>query len=319
MNTIVSKITSLSVYGMGGLLILSSLLWLTGCQNTSNRSSIKEVKATVATAIPTPATTVPPPQLITKVNNARRVVALTSLSADITNRLSPTRLVGITGSTLLEKNPAFSKLPRVAEGRTPPNLEKIVALKPDLVIGAAGMHDGVLAQLQNSGIPTLATKVDRWEALSELTKTLASSLQADSAPLLKSYQGYFKPKPTKTASTLILASDQPLLAPNSKSWAGDLLTQFGVKNVIADLQGKSQFAGYLTLSPEKVVTIDPDVIILINAPGTDIAKVKANPLFKNLKATKNNRVYVFDYYGLVNPGSVTAIDRATKQLRQIYR
>ena len=137
--------------------------------------------------------------------------------------------------------------------------------------------------------------------------------------LLKAYTGYFNPKPTKTATTLILAGEQPLLAPNSKSWAGDLLAQFGVKNVVADLQGKSQFAGYVTLSPEKVITIDPDAIILINAPGTDIDKVKANPIFKQLKASKNNRMYVFDYYGLVNPGSITSIERATKQLRQIYR
>ena len=266
-----------------------------------------------------PAVKLPSANLTAKIGKAQRVVALTSLSADIVHRLSPTRLIGITGSELLTKNLAFSKLPRVAEGRTPPNLEKIVALKPDLVIGAAGMHDQVLTQLKNSGIPILATKVDRWEALSSLTKTLAQSVEADPAPLLKSYQGYFKPKPTKAAATLILASDRPLLAPNSKSWAGDLLTQFGIKNVVADLQGKSQFAGYLTLSPEKVVTIDPDVIILINAPGTDMKAVKANPLFKNLKATKNNRIYVFDYYGLVNPGSVSAIDLSTKKLRQIYQ
>ena len=44
-----------------------------------------------------------------------------------------------------------------------------------------------------------------------------------------------------------------------------------------------------------------------------------NPLLKQLKATKNNRVYVFDYYGLVNPGSVGSIERATKQLREIYQ
>jgi iron complex transport system substrate-binding protein len=181
------------------------------------------------------------------------------------------------------------------------------------------MHDGFLQQLKNSRIPVLATKVDRWDALASLTKTLAKSVRADPSPLLKSYQGYFKPQPTRVLSTLILASDQPLLAPNSQSWAGDLLNQFGVKNVVADLQGKSQFSGYLTLSPEKVVTIDPEVIILINAPGSDISKIKANPLFKGLKAPKNNRVYVFDYYGLVNPGSVSSIDRATKQLCQIYR
>jgi iron complex transport system substrate-binding protein len=276
---------------------------LTGCQNTPPRELATPPAVNSATQIPA----------------AQRIVALTSLSADILQRLSPNKLVGITGSQLLEQNPAFSKLPRVADGRTPPNLERIVALKPDLVIGSTGMHDRVLEQLKSMGIPILSTKIDRWDALADLTKTLATSVRTDPAPLLKSYAGYVNPKPSKTAPTLILASDQPLLAPNSQSWAGDLLTQFGIKNVVADLQGKSQFSGYLTLSPEKVVTIDPDTIILINAPGTDIDKVKANPLLKQLKATKNNRVYVFDYYGLVNPGSVDAIEQATKQLRQIYQ
>jgi iron complex transport system substrate-binding protein len=319
MRSSISKLTFLSVYGIAGLLILSSLLWLTGCQNTGTQVSTTNAEIKLPPAISSPAVRVPTTDRLAKVNTAQRVVALTSLSADIIQRLSPKRLVGITGSELLKKNAALSKLPRVAEGRTPPNLEQIVALKPDLVIGSAGMHDQVLAQLKNSGIPTLATKVDRWEALSALTTTLAEAVQADPAPLLKSYRGYFSPKPKKASATLILAGEQPLLAPNSQSWAGDLLAQFGVKNVVADLQGKSQFAGYLTLSPEKVVALDPDTIILINAPGTDIAKVKANPIFKQLKASKNNRIYVFDYYGLVNPGSVTAIDTATKQLRQIYR
>ena len=250
---------------------------------------------------------------------AQRVVALTSLSADIIQRLSPAKLVGVGGSSLLSSNPAFSKLPRVSEGRTPPSLEKIVALQPDLVIGAEGMHDQVLSKLQELGIRTIATKFDRWSNLTELTKQLAAAVQVEPTALLKSYEGYLASKPKKTASTLILASEQPLLAPNSKSWAGDLLTQFGAKNVVADLQGKSQFAGYLTLSPEKVVEIDPEVVILIQAPGTDINKIKANPVLKGLKATKNNRVYVFDYYGLVNPGSIESIDRATKQLQKIYQ
>ena len=310
-----SKFSFLAVYGLGGLLILTSFFWLSGCKSNADRLAA----TTTPNSVPPPTATITAANLTAKIGKAERVVALTSLSADIIQRLSPNKLVGITGSNLLEKNPAFSKLPRVAEGRTPPNLEKIVALKPDLVIGANGMHDQVLAQLKNSGIQVLATKVDRWEALPELTKTLASSVGANPVPLLKAYTSYFNPKPTKTAATLILAGEQPLLAPNSKSWAGDLLAQFGVKNVVADLQGKSQFAGYVTLSPEKVITIDPDAIILINAPGTDIDKVKANPIFKQLKASKNNRMYVFDYYGLVNPGSITSIERATKQLRQIYR
>lgn len=294
-----------SVYSLWGnlskALVLTTLLCLVSCSNS------------------TTSTTQPSSATVTASTVAQRVVALTSLSADIVHRLNPQKLVGVTGSTLLAKNSALNALPKVAEGRTPPNLEKIVALKPDLVIGAEGMHDQVLSKLKDMGIQTVATKLDRWTALADLTKTLATATGADPTALLKSYEGKFSPKSTKAISTLIIASEQPLLAPNSKSWAGDLLTQFGAKNIAADLQGKSPFAGYLTLSPEKVVTADPEVVILINAPGTDISKVKANPVLKGLKATKKNQIYVFDYYGLVNPGSLDAIDTATAQLQKIYQ
>jgi iron complex transport system substrate-binding protein len=290
------------------LIILGGLLAIVGCQSTP-----KQLVSPSPSSKPSTANSSQNP-----IKSASRVVALTSLSADIIYRLSPNKLVGVTGSKLIDRHPGLSKSTRVAEGRTPPNLEKIVALQPDLVIGSAGMHDQVLAQLQQSGIQTLATKIDRWEALPELTKTLAQAVEADPEPLLKSYQGYFDPKPNQTASTLILASDRPLLSPNSQSWAGNLLTQLGIKNVVANLQGKSQFSGYITLSPEKLVEIDPEVLILINTPNADINRVKDNPLFKQLKATKNNRVYVLDYYGLVNPGSIEAIEQATKRLRQIF-
>jgi iron complex transport system substrate-binding protein len=300
-----------SVYSLWGnlskALVLTTLLCLASCSNSTTSTTQPSSSATVTASTGAKATV------------AQRVVALTSLSADIVHRLNPQKLVGVTGSTLLAKNAALNALPKVAEGRTPPNLEKIVALKPDLVIGAEGMHDQVLSKLKDMGIQTVATKLDRWTALADLTKTLATATGADPTALLKSYEGKFSPKSTKASSTLIIASEQPLLAPNSKSWAGDLLTQFGAKNIAADLQGKSPFAGYLTLSPEKVVTADPEVVILINAPGTDISKVKANPVLKGLKATKKNQIYVFDYYGLVNPGSLDAIDTATAQLQKIYQ
>jgi iron complex transport system substrate-binding protein len=302
MKISLDRLAKLLLLSIGGAIVLSS------CQTT------KIDPAAVPSASPTSVGSDTQP-----VKTAERVVALTSLSADIIHRLQPNKLVGVTGSKLLESHPVLSKTVRVGEGRTPPNLEKIVALKPDLVIGAAGMHDGVLGQLQQSGIQTIATKVDRWESLAELTKQLATAVGADPQPLLASYQGYFDSKPTKTSPTLILAGDKPLLAPNGQSWAGDLLTQFDVKNVVKDLQGKSEFSGYLTLSPENLIAIDPEVLILIQAPGTDIDRVKSNPLFKNLKASKNNRIHVFDYYGLVNPGSVEAIADTAKKLRQIYQ
>ena len=75
---------------------------------------------------PSPAATKTATASAPKIKSASRVIALTSLSADILYRLDQTKLVGIAGSQLLAKNPGFAALPRMSEGRTPPNLEKIV-------------------------------------------------------------------------------------------------------------------------------------------------------------------------------------------------
>ena len=74
-------------------------------------------------------------------NKISRVVALTSLSADLVNYLSNESLLGIPGSSLLKNNKDFSNKTVISSGRMPPDLEKILSLKPDLVIGAKGFHD----------------------------------------------------------------------------------------------------------------------------------------------------------------------------------
>ncbi len=246
---------------------------------------------------------------------ANRVVALTSLSADIIQRLDKTKLVGMPGSRLLSSNPAFSQVTKVSEGRVQPNLEKIMALKPDLVVGAKGFHDPILTKLEGMGIRTLLTEVNRWSALEDLTQTLATSIQADPTALLASYKTFINPV-SQSQSTLVLVSRQPLLAPNKTSWTGDLLTQFQAKNLVADLQGSSSFSGYVTLSPEKVLQSNPDILLVVDTGQGEVEKMKTEPFWSKLKATQGDRVYVFDYYGLVNPGSIDAIQDACKKLKQ---
>jgi iron complex transport system substrate-binding protein len=268
----------------------------------------------------TTASTQQPPT--TNINQtAKKVVALSSLAADIISQLDQTKLVGIAGSKLFKDNPQFQKLPRVSEGQNPPNLEKIVALKPDLVIGAEGFSNQTTDKLKQLGIPTYLTQVKTWESLQELTKTLAFSIDADPQPLLNRYKTFLPEKQNPTLSTLVLVSRQPILAPNKNSWAGDLLAKFSTTNLAASLQGSSPVGGYVTLSAEKILLFNPDVIIVVNPPQqTDAAVLdsfKKEAFWKELKATKNNRIYVFDYYGLVNPGSIDAIEKACKQLKQV--
>jgi len=248
-----------------------------------------------------------------------RVVALTPITADIIYRLDSTKLVGMTGSRLLDNNEALQDIPRVNRGRTQPNLEQIVALEPDLVIGAAGFHDQILDKVQSLDVEMLSTRLDSWQSLKELTQTLATTIEADPEPLLESYQQCLPTQtPKQDISTLVLVSRQPMLSPNKDSWAGDLLKQFGAANLVADLQGKSPIKGYVTLSPEKVLQSNPEVLILVNVEGENLDEFKSEPFWKDLRAVQNDQVYVLDYYGFVNSGSVDAIAQACKQLQEIY-
>lgn len=254
---------------------------------------------------------------VKQVESAKRVVALTSLSADIIHRLDSTKLVGIPGSRLLKQTEGFARIERVSEGRTQPNLEKIVALKPDLVVGSEDFHRDTLQKLEQLGIPTLTAKVNSWAALEALTKNLALSINADPKPLLKQYQTLLAQKSNSQLSTLVLVSRQPILAPNKNSWAGDMLAKFNLKNLAAQLQGESQIQGYITLSPEKILQADPDAIFLVENDEKILEQFKSQPFWSQLKAVKNDRVYVFDYYGLVNPGSIDAIAKTCNSLKSI--
>jgi iron complex transport system substrate-binding protein len=249
---------------------------------------------------------------------AKRIVSLTSLASDILARLDQSKLVGISGSSLLQDKAQLKDLPRVSEGRSLPNLEKVVALKPDLVIGAIGFHDQIADKLKQLGIPSLLYEVKSWESLESLTTTLATTVKADAKPLLDNFRKLQQIESQSELSVLVLVSRQPILSPNKQSWAGDMLAKFKIKNVVAELQGNSPMQGYVTLSAEKILQINPDALILIDTGGEKVLEqFKTQPFWNQLKAVNQNKVYVFDYYGLVNPGSVDAIATASEKLKQV--
>ncbi|GAB4218653.1 MAG: ABC transporter substrate-binding protein [Synechococcales cyanobacterium] len=247
-----------------------------------------------------------------------RVVALTTLTADLILRLAPTHLIGIPSGRLLDGDPRFADIPRLGLGNAP-NIEQIVALKPDWVVGAAGFHTGLAERLQSLGIPSYLTQVNGWEDLGTTIQTLATTLNRDPQILLDPYTQVLPAvMPATRPKTLLLVGTQPLLSPNKDSWAGDLLSRWGADNVTATLQSQGQFRGYVTLSPEKVLEINPEVILLVNPENPDPQTTfQERPFWRQLRAVQNQRVHVLDYYGLVNPGSWEKVLAAVEQLQKI--
>jgi iron complex transport system substrate-binding protein len=74
---------------------------------------------------------------------------------------------------------------------------------------------------------------------------------------------------------------------------------------------------FATLSPEKILKEDLETVLLVDNGDNILGQFRAEPYWKQLQAVKRDRVYVFDYYGLVNPGSIGSIEKTCTQLRKI--
>ena len=252
-------------------------------------------------------------------NKIARVVALTSLSADLVNYISNESLLGIPGSSLLKNNNDFSSKTIVSSGRMPPDLEKILSLKPDLVIGAKGFHDRTLSKLNSLGINTLSTSISSLEDLDILYKQIALKLNTKTNALEDILANCYSKNnnKNKNKNLVVLVSSKPILSPNQDSWAGNLVSSFKLNNLASDITNKTEFKGYVNLSPEWLIKSQPENILVIKTPGSDLSQYSSMSIWNKLEAVKNNKIYTFDYYGLINAGGINAINKACQKLSSI--
>tara|TARA_Y100001968_G_scaffold320163_1_gene352753 strand:- start:1363 stop:1986 length:624 start_codon:yes stop_codon:yes gene_type:complete len=204
----------------------------------------------------------------------------------------------------------------------PPNLEKILKLKPDLVIGSAGFHQKTLKNINKLGIETLSVSINNFDDLEKLFSNIKLKLSENSNLNLKNiipycYKQRNRSNAVKNNQILVLVSSKPLLSPNSKSWAGNMINRFGLINLTSNLDSKSQFKGYVNLSPEWVLKSKASKLITIKTPGSNDNQYKQMSIWSDLEAVKTKKVYEFDYYGLINPGSLNSINTACDKLLSI--
>ena len=248
---------------------------------------------------------------------SRRVVALSSLSADLVVSINPDVLIGVPGSSLTNQDPRYFGLKRVSNARSQASVELILSLNPDLVIGAEGFHSRVLNALNKLGVQTLAIKVNRWDRLQQASRVLerrivnAVSLDSRLSKLCPSKKSSI----SVGNSVLILAGVSPKLSPGQQSWSGSLLDRLGLVNSTRGLPGSSEFSGYITMSNERLLMIKPEKVLVVNPAGDSVQMVRSLiPFFPGLKVSDFK---VMDYYGLINPGSLSSIEKACTTLSSL--
>ncbi|MBP2630475.1 MAG: iron transporter substrate-binding protein [Firmicutes bacterium] len=203
-----------------------------------------------------------------------------------------------------------------------PNIEKILSLKPDLVIGAnVPYHHALIPVLEQAGIPLLVRSLDTYEQVLE-TMTFYGELTGKEKAtkeritmVEKDYQQAVAQSNNKKApkNLIIFGSPESFSMGTQKSFVGDLIARLGGNNIADQIENSTKDA-FVPLSMEFVAKQNPSVIFLImhgtdgeNAEKKVQQDLSENPAWADVEAVKNKRVYVLPYaLFAVNPGTQVA-------------
>ncbi|MBO1514924.1 ABC transporter substrate-binding protein [Metabacillus bambusae] len=292
-----NKVRKLS--GTTVILLLTIMLALTGCNASQKNTEAEKKEQTTAEA---KGRTITHEMGETELKNTpQKIVTLELSFVDALNALGITP-VGIADDNKPEMIAKLvgSEIEYTSLGtREQPSLELISSLQPDLIIADAERHSGIYEDLKKIA-PTIVLKSreSTYEENLDSFKTIAEAANLKAAGEKRLSQHKKTIEELKSSLSVdeqmtilpAVVRDTSFQAHTSSSYDGELLKHIGLQVAIED-----QTQPYAEMNLEQLVEIDPDVLLLANNEGKLLTdEWKENPLWKNLKAVKNNQVYSID-------------------------
>jgi iron complex transport system substrate-binding protein len=175
------------------------------------------------------------------------------------------------------------------------NLEKVVSLRPDLVL-TVKFSDGTIESLLSAGLTVLVVDPQSISDVSRTAVLVGRAVGADGAKLASDIDAQLSSVKDKVAAATtkprvfheVDASDptKPFTV-GPGSYIQDLIVLAGGTNIAAN-----SGSAYPQLSLEEVVKDDPEVIILGDADyGTTPDQVAARPGWSAITAVKNKKIF----------------------------
>lgn len=212
---------------------------------------------------------------------------------------------GVPDVTVKETLPeAARQLPTVGNFANP-NPERLLALRPDLVLlaGNMGSHRQLREILERERIDSLMVTYENYHDFVRLldlfarlngtagdSRSKAARLTAEVDTVVAGV-----PKNGGPRFLCLFASLREVSAETSLSHAACVATMLGGKNAIALPDGRSSLR--VKLNMERIILTDPDLILVVTMGKAETVKRKlqqemmAGEAWKNLQAVKNGRVY----------------------------
>lgn len=213
----------------------------------------------------------------------RIVSLLPSLSETVCSLGQCQRLVGV--DRYSNYPPSLRQLPQVGGG-IDPNIEAIVALKPDLVLMSPASRVG--ERLEALGLKVFAIDAQSYAGVRHATDAIGALLGvADPDKIWQAAQAGVQsvarslPPRARGLRVYYEVSRGPYAAGVS-SFLGETLARLGVQNIVPASLGP-----FPKLNPEFIVKANPDLII-VNRDG--VADLMSRPGWRGIRAVRERRI-----------------------------
>ena len=193
-----------------------------------------------------------------------------------------------------------------------PSLEKIIALKPDLVIMSALTDDNLNNGLKSNNIEAKRIQANSIEEIftnfMEVAKMLGKENEANKIIAEKRVKlEEIKKMAAINKKGLFVMSASPLMVFGNDNLPNDIMKLLNIKNIAENQKGRNPI-----VTPEFIMKENPDIIITLLPNPAQI--VATNPQLKNVNAIKNNKFIVVNSSQILrgSPRTIDQIEEITK-------
>lgn len=254
----------------------------------------------------------------------QRIICLTEETTEFLYALGEEkRIVGISAYTV---RPARAKEEKpVVSAFIGGSIEKIKALKPDLVIGFSDVQAELAKDLIKENLQVLITNQRSIEEILDTLSLLGRIVDAEekAEALIQSYRNKIaKLKQKNTAKTqrprvYFEEWDEPMIS--AIQWVSELIELAGGANIFADrATGKASKERFV--SAEEVIQRAPDLFIgCWCGKALDKESVRARPGYTELPFIQKDQIYEMDPAIILQPGPACLSDGLDELCRLIDR
>jgi iron complex transport system substrate-binding protein len=189
------------------------------------------------------------------------------------------------------------------------SMEKIISLRPDLVLSRGEIQQGVIEALEQVGVPVVAIEPGNFDEVYAALELLGrlTDCESQAAQVVAAMQRRVTRirdrvagiPPAQRVTVFYKAYDEPLITAGPSTFIGHMIAMAGGINIFADRR-----ESYPQVSAEEVLRRNPSVILGPASRSLRLSpeRIGQHPGWRYLTAVKNHRMHLLDDDLVSRPG-----------------